>query len=211
MQFPQPITLPESVSGFSYYFSLEASSEAIARAFGYDFARQRTTLPVQNEGIEWSTGLAARMERLLSLVDLTNETARREILIAPLITELAAQLQVQLRIEYPLNATPQLRGKVDYFLYSTTGLLVVEAKQEDVTHGFSQLTAELIALDKILGDGDGPALLYGGLTIGRLWQFGILDRTAKRIIEDLNQFTVPDDVPKLAAVLVAILADDRNP
>ncbi len=84
-----------------------------------------------------------------------------------------------------------------------TSFLVVEAKNADLTKGFTQLTVELIALDQWVED-QSP-LLFGAVSIGDVWRFGILDRKAKRIIQDLNLYQVPRDLEILLRILVGIL------
>lgn len=54
--------------------------------------------------------------------------ARREILIAPVLLEVARLCRCQLRIEYPLRVSERLRGTVDYLLRSQQHLVVLEAK-----------------------------------------------------------------------------------
>lgn len=56
--------------------------------------------------------------------------------------------QTQLNIEYPINVSEQLKGSFDYYISSSNSLLVVEAKQSDLSRGFTQLAIELIALDQ---------------------------------------------------------------
>lgn len=58
-----------------------------------------------------------------------------------------------------------------------------------------QLAVELIALDQWT---DSPSdHLYGAVSTGEIWRFGILERTAKRITQDLNLFRVPADLEEL--------------
>lgn len=47
---------------------------------------------------------------------------------------------------------------------------MVEAKQADMTRGFTQLAVELIALDRWVESND--LILYGAVTTGDIWQFG---------------------------------------
>lgn len=116
----------------------------------------------------------------------------------------ARYLKIKIRIEYYLDVTKQLRGTLDYYIQNEDNfLLVVEAKDENLQHGFTQLTAELIALDQWI-ESDNPTL-YGAVSIGNVWQFGLLKRTRKEIIQDLNLFRVPADLDALLQVLVAIL------
>ena len=80
--------------------------------------------------------------------------------------------------------------------------IIIEAKNADLGKGFTQLAVELIALDRWL---DTPVeRLYGAVTTGDTWKFGLLDRTAKRIHKDINTYGVPNDLPKVLAILFGI-------
>jgi hypothetical protein len=92
----------------------------------------------------------------------------------------------QLRIEYPLAVTKWLKGNLDYLLRATQSLLVVEAKNNDITRGFTQLSVELIALCLV----DEQPLHYGAVTIGDVWRFGVLDVAAQQIIEDISIYII---------------------
>jgi hypothetical protein len=70
------------------------------------------------------------------------------MLIAPLMEDLIHYTRAQLRIEYALKVNERLQGELDYLLRTKTNLLVVEAKQEDLTNGFTQMAVQLIALDQ---------------------------------------------------------------
>jgi hypothetical protein len=63
-------------------------------------------------------------------------------------------------------------------------LLVIEAKQADLTKGFTTLAVELIALDQWTNS-DTP-LLFGAVTTGEDWRFGIYKREEKIILEDIK-------------------------
>ena len=57
-------------------------------------------------------------------------------------------------------------------------LLDIEAKRDDVESGFTQLLAELVAIDQ-WEKAPQPTLLVGAVSTGNLWQFGILNRTTR--------------------------------
>ncbi len=146
-----------------------------------------------------------RIERTLPRVSLTSETARRETLVAPLLLEVATYYcDCQLRIEYPLAVTKWLKGYLDYLLRANQSLLVVEAKNDDITRGFTQLSVELIALSLV----DEQPLHYGAVTIGDVWRFGVLDVAAQQIIEDISIYSLPNDLEALMTILVGIV--ERN-
>ena len=44
-----------------------------------------------------------------------------------------------MRIEYPLSINNQLKGNLDYLLHLNNNFLVIEAKNDDFTRGFTQL------------------------------------------------------------------------
>lgn len=107
-----------------------------------------------------------------------------------------------LRIEYPLKVSDRLQGNLDYFIQSEQGLIVIEAKRDDLTRGFTQLAVELIALAMFE---ESPEVLYGAVTIGELWVFGKLERSTCTITRDIGSYTLPDNVEELVRILVGIL------
>jgi len=82
--------------------------------------------------------------------------------------------------------------------------LVIEAKQSDIRRGFTQLAVELIALDQALDRES--CILYGAVTNGDDWKFGILHREEKRVTEDIKLYRVPEGLEELLRVLVGILS-----
>ncbi|WP_017306102.1 hypothetical protein [Spirulina subsalsa] len=52
----------------------------------------------------------------------------------------------EVRIEYPVKVSQQLQGYFDYLIESQNNLLIIEAKQEDLNYGMTQLVAEMITL-----------------------------------------------------------------
>jgi hypothetical protein len=70
-----------------------------------------------------------------------------------------------------------------------------------LTRGFTQLSAEMIALAQ---DRDLP-VVYGAVTIGDVWRFGQLEVAATQITQDLKLWTVPDELPQVVRLLVGIL------
>ena len=88
------------------------------------------------------------LDEIMQYVPLTSEIARREMLIAPILIKIVRYLKISMEIEFTLNVTNQLRGTLDYLLQGSENFLVVEAKDERLQRGFTQLAAELIALDQ---------------------------------------------------------------
>jgi hypothetical protein len=180
---------------------MNAEPEDILADLGYALATARLTLPMTSDRLTWEAELHARLERSLTLVTLTSETARREILVAPILLEVANHCQAQLRIEYPLTVNNWLKGNLDYLMRSRQTMVVIEAKKDDLTGGFTQLAAELIAL----AQSRELESIYGAVTIGDAWRFGHLDAVHKRITQDITLFTIPDDLAQVMGILVGIL------
>ena len=195
--------LPLQLSSFSSYFELKARAEDIAVAWGYTLERQILELPQTTETLPWVPLLQQRLTSMLTLTDLTSEQARREVLIGPVLTEVALHLRARLEIEFPIEIADNLRGTLDYLLQTTHHLLVIEAKHADPTRGFMQLVAELIALDKWT-DLPEPKL-YGIISLGNTWQFALLDREAKQLRQDVNAYNIPRDLEIIVRAAIGIL------
>lgn len=194
---------------FTDYFKLNLDVEDVVAHFGFTYLSQKLTLPQITDAPSWLADLMQRIETSLPNVSINNETARREFLIAPIVLDLARFGQAKVRVELPVEVSEQLRGTLDYFLQGQASLLIIEAKNADLQRGFAQLAAELIALDQWLTTPLSP--LYGAVSIGNVWQFGVLERTTKRFAQDLNLFRVPADLSELVRILMGILAGMPTP
>ncbi len=200
----KPTILSENTAyNFSDYFKLVDYLEDILAYFTYAFAKQMYELPRHLEPLVSVAELKARLTRNLPYLSLTNEAAKREFLIAPILLELVDYTHAKIKVEFPLTVNDQLKGTLDYYLQSQQNLLVIEAKNSDLERGFMQLAVELIALDKWT-DSVTPRL-YGAVSTGEIWRFGILERATKTVIQDLNLFRVPADLEELLRILIAIL------
>lgn len=198
--------LPDNVSyTFSDYFKLNVEVEEVVASFGYNFDKQSYSLMRSNVTLDRLENLIVWLNKNLLHVSMNNETARREFLIAPVISEIIYYTYSKVRVEYPLLVNEQLKGSLDYFLESKHSFLIIEAKKADLDQGFLQLAVELIALDKWLEEDS--AFLYGAVSTGSIWQFGILDRQTKTIIQDLNLFRVPTDLEDLLRAIIGILQE----
>lgn len=189
---------------FSKIFELRILADDLANEFGYSLTRKRLNLPQYQHELEHLEDLKARIEAVLPYVDLASETSRREVLISQVILQLVQYTKAQLRIEYPIKINEQLQGYLDYLLRSQTELLVIEAKREDLDYGFTQLVAEMIALDQWDRTPE-QSVLLGAVTTGTVWQFGRLHRETKEIEQGLDLYIVPDNLDPLMRILVQVL------
>jgi hypothetical protein len=197
------IIQPEQSYTFSDYFKLNFAPQDILAYFGVSLQRQSLKLPQYSGILDRLTELKSRIEESLPRLSLTSEMARREFLIAPVLTDILHYTQATLNVEYPVNVSNQLKGYLDYLLQNRQTFLVVEAKNEDLERGFVQLAIELIALDQWI-ESDQP-ILYGAISTGNIWQFGRFDRQTRAITQDLDLYRVPADLNDLLRILINIL------
>lgn len=199
--------LPDQAYTFADYFKLNAEIEDVLAHFGHSFEIASCELPRREVPSEDLAEMRSRLEEGLPYVSLTSEAARREFLIAPVVFEAVRRTHAKVKVEYLLDAGPQLKGTLDYFLRARHNVVIIEAKQGDLQRGFTQLAVELIALHQWLGGDETGDRLYGVVSMGNIWQFGILEREAKRVVQDLNLFRIPADLAEILGILVALLSD----
>jgi hypothetical protein len=191
---------------FSDYFELNIPTDEIVQAFGYTLFLKALDYPhyqgTDNDAIE---KLRNSYYELLPKITVNSETAKREFMIAPLLYEIIRRIDAKLNVEYPIEIDDKLSGSVDYLIRSKQALVVIEAKRGDLDRGFTQLTVELIALDKY-EEPDFSNYLYGAITIGEVWRFGLLNRKDKTIMKDVHTFRFPEDIEQLFRILKGILS-----
>lgn len=195
---------PNQSYTFSKIFELRIFADDLANEFGYSFTRKRLSLPQYQQELAHLEDLKDRIEAVLPYVDLASETSRREVLISQVLLQLVQYTKAQLKIEYPIKINQQLQGYLDYLLRSQTELLVIEAKREDLDYGFTQLVAEMIALDHWERTPE-QSIILGVVTTGTVWKFGRLHRDTKAIEEGLDLYIVPDNLETLMKILVQVL------
>lgn len=191
---------------FADYFKLNAQVEDVLAHFGFGYEGKLCELPSKEVDRAALADLRTRIEESLPFLGLSNETARREFLISPVLLETVRHTHAQLRAEFPIEVDDQLKGTVDYFLRARRQVLIIEAKNADLYRGFTQLAVELVALDRWIEEDEADDLLYGVVSTGDSWRFGFLDRKARHVTQDLRLYTVPDDIEALVAILAGLLA-----
>ncbi|MGK7958165.1 MAG: hypothetical protein AB4063_23350 [Crocosphaera sp.] len=194
------IIQPDQSYTFADYFKLNFAPQDILAYFGVTLQRRSLQLPQYKGLLDRLVDLKTRIEESLPRLSLTSEMARREFLIAPVLTDLLHYTQTTLNVEYPVNVNHQLKGTLDYLLQNQQIFLVIEAKNEDLERGFVQLAIELIALDQWI-ETDQP-LIQGAISTGNIWQFGQFDRQSRVITQDLDLYRVPADVEEVLRILI---------
>lgn len=109
-------------------------------------------------------------------------------------------------MEFPLEVDEKLEGTLDYFVQAPHNVLVIEAKNGELKKGFTQLSVELVALDRWFEDSPEPRL-FGAVSMGDVWKFGFLDRAEKRVTEDFNIFSSPRELEAITEILAAVLTE----
>jgi hypothetical protein len=186
-----PILEADKIYLFSQFAEFSQPPDEILAELGYQWAIQSLSLPQQS--VPDLSDFQHTLERRIQLTPLTSEQARRETLVSPILFWVVEQLNLRLNIEYPVLGK-RSKGTLDYLVRGEHRLLVVEAKRDDLTRGFTQLAVEMTEL----GD------CYGVVTTGNIWQFAQLTGTA--ITQDLNLYRVPADLSDLVGILLGILA-----
>ncbi|WP_414588955.1 hypothetical protein [Scytonema sp. PCC 10023] len=202
----QSLLDPNRSYTFSNYFELGFPVDDLVAEFGYSFERKFIDLPQYSGTLDRLLDLKQRIEEVLPYVDLENEATRREMLIAPIITDLIHYSRAKLRIEYSIKVDNRLQGNLDYYLRTKTHLIVIEAKQADINKGFTQLATEMIALDRWIDSTQ--AEILGAVTTGNVWQFGILYRQAQSIEQAINLYRVTEELEVVLRILLAALMSE---
>lgn len=210
-----PVVAEESVEyevtkprTFQDYFKLNLPTDEISALLGYKYNRRKLDLAAHSKNATAVnagriSNLTERLEEGLQHVGMQSEMARREFLIAPVLLEVIHYTNARVYVEYSVKASESLQGSLDYLFKTEQQLLVVEAKNGDLQRGFHQLMAELAALD--LNNVMTSKQFYGIVSMGDVWQFGLLDRQNKVIIQDTEHYGVPMNTELLVRIMVSIL------
>ncbi len=195
------ILQPGQAYSFNHYFDLPFEPEDILKALDHSLRHDTLELTQGFVPQERLQELQARITRSLRYVSLSSCNARREVLVAPILLEVIDLTESQLRIEYPIQVNEKLQGTIDYYLFKEDKRMIIcEAKNNDLTKGFTQLASQMIALSQ--WNAMEATKLMGAVTCGDIWQFGVLHTATNCIWQDINLFRVPADLSSLMKVLV---------
>ena len=193
---------------FSDYFNQKIDAIDLAEYFGYRFSKQQLELGQSAPPFPQAAAIVSSLRRIIPKLLSSNEQIKRDMLVAPIIRCLLEETPALLREEYAIYVSSQLQGSLDYLLSidNLNQLVVIEAKNDDFSYGFTQLFAQLIAIDHWERT---PALevqplLVGAVTIGEFWWFGLLDRQAKSLTQGVNSYRVPEEVEQILQILIEL-------
>ncbi len=200
---------PQKSYTFSNYFEMRIDALDLAEYFGYSFKRAPLDLPRYAGELDRCIPLKEDLVSIIPRLIRLNEQSKREAIIFPILKTALLYADAAVRIEQPIKVSEQLQGVLDYLLTvdNLKQLVVIEAKQGDLDYGFSQLLAEMIALDRWERSPslEQQPILIGAVTIGELWRFGTLNRLTQAIVEDTIGYQAPSDLEPLLRILVQSL------
>ncbi len=196
---------PETSYTFSDYFKLRIRTEDVLNYFGYSKENVKMELQKSEREMPMFDYLSSQIEDHLLHISLENEITRREFLIAPIMSFVRSLTDAKLNSEYWFEVNHQLKGSLDYYLRRENDLLVVEAKNADLTRAFAQLAVELVAVDQ--AEETDKEIIYGAVSTGQEWQFGRLDRTNKTFYQAVNVQVLPNNLEEIVRILIGILED----
>jgi hypothetical protein len=203
MTRPYKVLSSEESYTFSKYFELPYTPEEILGDLGYALCRTALNLPRFTGEISFLSSLEKTLSRNLRIVNPIAEISRREVIVAPILLEVCDYCNLKLESEYTIRVSDWLKGTIDYLIQDHAPLLVIEAKQSDLSRGFTQLATELIAFAQRVTELE---TFYGVVTTGEVWRFGRLDRANKTIYQDTIFYSVPRELGTVVSALVGILA-----
>jgi len=149
-----------------------------------------------------------------------SEKARSEMIIAPILIEVRKYLNSQVSlfsgVDFNINPELGLNGYCDFIFSSTIEqlfvsapvMMIVEAKNEDITRGIGQCTASMIAA-QIFNEKENNTIqtIYGAVTTGTNWRF--LRLSGKLAEIDLSEYYL-DNIAQILGILVTSISRYLN-
>ena len=146
-----------------------------------------------------------------------SEYAICENIISPILTEVWRDYIPDFLIwsHQPLNYDENLSGVPDYVVArrSLRGkvilekpyVILVEAKKDNFEEGWGQCLAEMLAAQKI--NGDSLKRLFGMVSNGKLWEFGVLQ---ENVFTKNRKYYVLEDLQELMGAVNFLFAESAK-
>ncbi len=186
----------------------------IQTAYQIKYERQPTV--IQPQSYQPSATFSQNFSKLATLIDVfASEEMRKNAVIFPMLAEVYPHYAAKLVLwseEYiavpddnRLNGYPDFlvstRSPLGFTIMEKPLLIVVEAKEDNFTKGWGQCLAGMVACQRLNGRAD--LAIFGIVTNGQTWQFGILQadlfRQLDRSIDRLDAFGYLNSVFAVAA------------
>ncbi len=221
---------------FSQIFDLNSNAADVLAELGYRYRVLSLSLPCSPPGPTSQLDLLGeQMRRRLPHVPLDTEAARRAFYMTPVLFAALDRVKFRLLIGYRAAGT-QIQGEVDYLLRGRNAVVVAGAREADLTRSFTQMAAQMIAVSEEAAaptvasmhpqrrrkaqrseraGGARPAQrtltqIYGAVTTGTVWRFGLLDRGQKKVVQDTKDYLLPQDLERLVGTFAGLMADVKS-
>ena len=182
--------------------------------------------------------LRAQMRERLPYVPLTSAAAYLSFYVTPLLFAALDQFRFKMNIGYQVGGG-RLTGTLDYLLRGRHDVVVAGVKSEALARGFQKLAVQMVAVSENAAKPSvGPihprraqkaertrrareaegkkrfaqgvqTQVFGVVTTGPVWQFGLLDRAQKRVTKDSETYSLPGDMERLVEVFAGMLGEKR--
>ncbi|MEH2394180.1 MAG: hypothetical protein V7K21_21780 [Nostoc sp.] len=152
-------------------------------------------------------------------VAISTEKARSEMIISPILLEIRRKFNYEISlfsgVDFTVDSQRGLNGFCDFILsLSSEQLLVrspvivlVESKNENLRFGLAQCIAEMVAAQFFNERAENQIkAIYGGVTIGTIWQFLKLEGNLVSI--DLSEYYIKD-IKKILGILYSAIAQSK--
>ena len=183
--------------------------------------------------------MRAQLRERLPFVPMTNEAAYRAFYVTPLLFAVLDEVRFKMNIEYTV-AGGRLNGTVDYLLRGRHDLVAAGARNGDLESGFRELAVQMVAVSeqaatptvnsihprrarkasragRARGGPSGKQVaqgartqLFGVVTAGPIWQFGLLEKGQKRITKDTEEYLLPRDLVRLVGIIAELLGESES-
>ena len=180
--------------------------------------------------------MRAQMRERLPFVPMTNSATARAFYVVPVLFTVLDQVRFKMNIEQAVSGG-RLRGTVDFLLRGRHDLVVAGVMNEEMEGGFIRLAVQMVAVSEQLAlptvepvhprrarkaKRAGRALggpktagfakgvqtqLFGVVTAGPNWQFGLLDRGQKTVTKDTEAYQLPRDLGRLVGIMAGLLGE----
>ena len=170
----------------------------------------------QTEPVEPSAELTRALAKKAPLaVAIATEKAKSELIVSEVLFELREHFEQRVSlfsgIDFTVDADAGLVGVCDFlvslspeqFELEAPVIVLVEAKRDNLTSGFGQCVAEMVAAQRFNAEkGNDIPRVYGATTTGMLWQF--LKLEGKQLHVDMSVYQLAQ-CDKLLGILASMV------
>jgi hypothetical protein len=178
------------------------------------FELSLTSVAFPLQAIVPSQALSELLQRYLSLAtSISTEKARNELIVAPILLEVRTLLHDQIGYfsgrMLTVDASVGLNGECDFLLSADANqtlvqapiVVVVEAKNADLSGGLGQCAAQMLGAWRFNARKGKSQQIYGAVTTGTNWR--LLTLVDNQLQISLEEYLVPPQLPLILGFLSA--------